>query len=144
MNKRKVIALLIALLCSPLMIGVVHAMSSSNYAIEWDVIGGGGGETHSASYAMQSIIGDTAIETASENYRLGAGYWYCVTDGEPETCGDVNGDGEITTTDAVITLEIAAGSRPFNSAADVDGDGVVTSLDVLMILQAAVGAIEIL
>ncbi|RZN35685.1 MAG: hypothetical protein EF813_08405 [Methanosarcinales archaeon] len=58
-------------------------------------------------------------------------------------CGDLNGDGKITTTDAVITLEIAAGSRPNDPAADVDGDGVVTSLDALMILQAAAGLIDI-
>ncbi|HIE31609.1 MAG TPA: hypothetical protein EYP67_04400, partial [Methanosarcinales archaeon] len=34
------------------------------------------------------------------------------------------------------------GSHPFDPAADVDGDGVVTSLDALMILQAAAGQIE--
>ena len=58
-------------------------------------------------------------------------------------CGDLNGDGDVTTADAVIALEIAAGSCPFDAAADVDGDGVVTSLDALMILQAAVDAIDI-
>ncbi len=98
---------------------------------------------HSGSYAMQSTIGDTAIETASENYQLEAGYWYRVTGGESEVCGDVNRDGVVTAADAVIALEIAAGSRPFDAAADVDGDGQVTSLDALMILQAAAGTIEI-
>jgi len=51
--------------------------------------------------------------------------------------GDLNNDGKITTADAVIALEIAAGSRPNDPAADVDCDGMVTSLDALMILQAA-------
>ena len=45
--------------------------------------------------------------------------------------------------DAVIALEMAAGIRPVDLAADVDGDGVITSLDALMILQAAAGQIEI-
>ena len=58
-------------------------------------------------------------------------------------CGDVNRDGEIAIADAVIALEIAAGSRPNDPAADVSRDGQVTPLDALMILQAAVGAIEI-
>ena len=58
-------------------------------------------------------------------------------------CGDLNGDGKITTADAVIALEIAAGSRPSDPAADVSGDGIVTSLDALMIVQAAAGGIEI-
>jgi parallel beta-helix repeat protein len=48
-----------------------------------------------------------------------------------------------TTTDAVIALQIAVGSRPFDDAADVSGEGSVTSLDALMILQAAAGAIEL-
>ncbi|MEA1907331.1 MAG: GEVED domain-containing protein [Euryarchaeota archaeon] len=58
-------------------------------------------------------------------------------------CGDLNCDGEVTTADAVIALEMAAGIRPNDLAADVDGDGRVTSLDALMILQAAAGLIEI-
>jgi hypothetical protein len=54
-----------------------------------------------------------------------------------------NCDGVVTAADAVIALEMASGSRPFDAAADVSGDGQVTSLDALMILQAAGGAIEI-
>jgi parallel beta-helix repeat protein len=48
-----------------------------------------------------------------------------------------------TTTDAVIALQIAAGSRPPDLCWDVSGDGSVTSLDALMILQAAAGGTEI-
>ncbi|NIA09466.1 MAG: hypothetical protein GWP10_07005 [Nitrospiraceae bacterium] len=48
-----------------------------------------------------------------------------------------------TTTDAVIALQIAVGSREYNSRWDVSGDGSVTSLDALMILQAVAGSIEI-
>ena len=108
---------------------LASAHSSENYALNWSVVGSGGGETTSGSYAMQSTIE--------------AGYWHRTLCGESEVRGDVNGDGEITAADAVITLEIVAGSRPFDSVADVDGDCAVTSLDALMILQAAVGAIEI-
>jgi parallel beta-helix repeat protein len=50
--------------------------------------------------------------------------------------------GGFTAADAVIALEIAAGSRLFDSRWDVSRDGQVTSLDAMMILQAA-GAIEI-
>ncbi len=61
--------------------------------------------------------------------------------------GDLNHDGEITPTDAVICLQIAVGSHPFDAAmrasADVNDDGQVTSLDALMILQAAAGAISL-
>ena len=44
---------------------------------------------------------------------------------------------EASTTDAVIALAIAAGSREYDPCMDVSGDGQVTSLDALMILQVA-------
>ena len=59
--------------------------------------------------------------------------------------GDLNGDGFITPTDAVIALVIAAGGSascdPATfAAADMNDDHRVTSLDALMIIQAAAGA----
>jgi len=120
------------------------AHSSANYALNWSVVGSGGGEMTSASYAMQGTVGQTAIGAASDGYRLEAGYWYRDAGGvgdEPWVCGDLNRDGEVTIADATIALEIAAGSRPCDAAtlaaADVSSDGEVTSLDTLMILQAA-------
>jgi hypothetical protein len=56
--------------------------------------------------------------------------------------GNLTSDDQITTTDAVIALQIAAGSRPPDPRWDISGDGSVTSLDALMILWAA-GGIEI-
>ena len=49
--------------------------------------------------------------------------------------GDLNGDNEITPSDAAIALAFAA--------ADVSGDGRVTSRDALIILQTATGAITL-
>ena len=54
--------------------------------------------------------------------------------------GDLNGDGTLTPADAAITLRIAA-IGGWDADADVSRDGRVTSLDALMILQAAAGAI---
>jgi len=62
---------------------------------------------------------------------------------EPVPCTPTPESPAFTTTDAVITLQIAAGSRPSNPRWDVSGDGSVTSLDTLMILQAAAGSIEV-
>ncbi len=140
MKKRAIV--LVCLLCL-LAAGGASAQTSANYALNWSVVGSGGCEMHSASYAMQSTVGQTAIGVASDGYTIEAGYWYRDAGGESEVCGDVNGDGVVAAADAVIALEIAAGSHPFDLAADVDGDGQVTSLDVLMILQAAAGLIEI-
>ena len=55
---------------------------------------------------------------------------------EPPLKGDINGDSQITSTDAAIALQMAVGSIPFESTADMNNDGKVTSLDSLLILQA--------
>jgi len=79
MNKRKILALAAALLCGLLVAGVAWAMSSASYAIEWDVIGGGGGSMSSASYALNGTVGQAAIGAkGSASYRVGSGYWYGV------------------------------------------------------------------
>ena len=59
-----------------------------------------------------------------------------------QTRGDLNHDDRITPADAVIALAIVS-SGAYNSAADVSGDGCVTSLDALMILQAAAGGVTL-
>ncbi len=141
MKKRAI--MLVCPLCL-LAAGGASAQSSANYALNWSVVGSGGCEMTSASYAMQSTVGQTAIGASSDGYRLEAGYWYRDAGGVgDEICGDLNNDGKVTAADALIALEIAAGSRPCDAAADVDGDGQVTSLDALMILQATAGLIEI-
>jgi hypothetical protein len=56
--------------------------------------------------------------------------------------GDLDNDSQITATDAVIALQMAARGK-HNNRADMDGDGKVTSLDALMILQAAAGEISL-
>ena len=56
--------------------------------------------------------------------------------------GDVNGDGKITSADAVIALQMAVCGE-YSDVADVSGDNSVTSLDVLMIQQAAINNITL-
>lgn len=50
--------------------------------------------------------------------------------------GDVTGDGEITTEDAVIVLQMSVRCE-YTQLADLNGDHQVSSLDALMILQEA-------
>ena len=56
--------------------------------------------------------------------------------------GNLNSDHLLTPADAAIALQIAA-SGAHDDTADVSGDGRVTSLDALMILQAAAGSIKL-
>ena len=60
----------------------------------------------------------------------------------PSVTGDLNGDGKLTPSDAVIALNIAV-SGDYNEYADVNDDGAVNSLDVLMILQGAASSATI-
>ncbi|PXF61641.1 MAG: hypothetical protein C4B59_03590 [Candidatus Methanogaster sp.] len=63
---------------------------------------------------------------------------------DPAPCAQIPDETPtFTTTDAVIALQIAVGSREYDPLYDVSGDDRITSLDVLMILQAATGAIRL-
>jgi hypothetical protein len=53
--------------------------------------------------------------------------------------GDCNGDGEITSLDALCALQMAVGKRAEDLVMDVTGDGSVTSLDARKILRIAAG-----
>ena len=57
--------------------------------------------------------------------------------------GDVNLDGHITSSDALLALQASVGKITLESArqnaADVDKDGSVTATDALLILQYSVG-----
>ena len=56
--------------------------------------------------------------------------------------GDLNGDGTLAPADAVIVLEMAARGE-YKPIADVNDDKRVTSIDALMIMQAAAGGIAL-
>jgi hypothetical protein len=59
----------------------------------------------------------------------------------PETlCGDANEDGDVTATDALLTLRAAVGSRACAlEVCDADGSGKITATDALAVLRHSVG-----
>lgn len=62
------------------------------------------------------------------------------------TLGDVNNDGKINSTDALLVLQYAVNTVSLDSAqqmaADVNRDGKINSTDALLILQYAVNIIK--
>lgn len=81
MSKRTIPAALVALVCILLLVvGPATAMESANYAINWDVMDGGGepiASTHlSTHFALNGTIGQGVIGLkSSTNYGLCSGYW---------------------------------------------------------------------
>ena len=63
---------------------------------------------------------------------------------KPTEYGDVNGDGKINSSDALLTVEHSVGLRKLNSEkvklADIDKDSKVTSSDAFIILKISTGA----
>jgi len=89
---------------------------------------------------MNNHVIDASIYDDEEGWGEVAFYPF---ETEPVPCAPGPERPAFTTADAVIALQIAAGSREYGSRWDVSGDGSVTSLDALMILQAAAGAISL-
>lgn len=85
MRKTRIAVLAVVLLCALASAGVVSAeMFSNNYGVPWDARWGGGGRSSSANHAINGTVGQAAIGwTESNNYGVGAGYWYGV-EGEHE------------------------------------------------------------
>lgn len=53
--------------------------------------------------------------------------------------GDVDGDGKVSSTDALLALKMAVGKLLENAIADVDRDGRITTADAARILVIAAG-----
>jgi hypothetical protein len=78
MNKPRIAALGLAALLIFLLAGVAWAGRSTHYAINWQVMSGGGAPaTTVGGVALNGSLGQTAIGPSSDSsYNLGAGYWY--------------------------------------------------------------------
>lgn len=93
-------------------------------------------DTRKSRYWFDETNGNRSI--GNDWYTFFAAKGYVVT---PPVSGDVDGDGKVTTTDARIVLQAAAGKETLDErqkvSADVDGDGEVTTTDAREILKKA-------
>jgi hypothetical protein len=78
MGKWRSTALIVFLFCGLLLAPVAQAeLSSSGYALDWHVVGGGAGpQMSNGSYGLNSTLGQTAIGWSENGHGLGSGYWY--------------------------------------------------------------------
>jgi hypothetical protein len=80
MNKRHTFLILVVVpLLGTLTVGAIAlAQTSTNYNLEWHVIGGGGEPVSSASYAVNSTVGQGAASppySFGSRYIVSGGYW---------------------------------------------------------------------
>ncbi len=65
--------------------------------------------------------------------------FFLLTPAAAEMKGDVNDDGQITSVDALMALQMSVGKLGPKHTADMNGDGSVTAYDAFKILLLAVG-----
>jgi len=114
--------------------------------VDTDGISGNG----SIAIITFDVIGDEGdisplILSALANDRDGEGVnmeimsaYFSIED-EESLKGDVNGDGKITSADALLALQMAVGIIEEDLIADMNDDGQVTSIDAAEILDLATG-----
>lgn len=75
---------------------------------------------------------------------LAAAVMSCSTTAFAEVKGDMDGDGTLTSSDALVILrcsvDIETLTRDGRALADIDGDGVITSSDALSVLKSSTDA----
>jgi len=77
MKKTHMVALGLAALLVVLVAGVAGAGQSASYAVNWQVLSGGGAPASAGTVSLNATLGQTAIgPSTSTSYKLGAGYWF--------------------------------------------------------------------
>ncbi len=95
-----------------------------------------------------TINGETALVISSwsmDNYYVVYTISFTVEEPAADIIGDTDGDGEVTTADALLALRYVMGLDELDeeqlAQADVDGDGEVTMIDCLLIQRYVMGVI---
>lgn len=105
------------------------------------------GYTMCSVYTKDDILSDASPYVDGLTYDLSKAVLnFKVSTSSPVTLGDVNKDGDINSTDALMVLQHAVGQKALTgdakTAADVTKDGNINSADALKILQYSVGNIK--
>ncbi len=115
----------------------------SGEQIKWQVIAGGGTNGASANYRLSGTAGQTAVGGGSSaNYGLNQGFWQTFATGQQYVCGDADGNGIITISDAVYLISYIFGGGPAPVpvlAGDADCNGIITISDAVYLINYIFG-----
>ncbi len=110
----------------------------------WSVNSGGESELTTASYRVGMSVGQpVAGEATSTRYRVGFGFWYGVSVGDPacpiNIAGDVNITGSITPADIIylVNFVFKKGDAPLPCVAngDVNCTGNISPADIIHLVN---------
>ena len=156
MHRHTLLRTALASLCLATLSGANAQMSSTSYAIDWDVVDGGGGTAMSASYTLTDSVAQPGAlgESASASYRLQPGFFAppdfdadgvrnfmdnCLQDANADQ-RDTNADGfgnicdpDLNNDGITNAVDLGLLRLNFFTAdpdADLNGDGVVNVVDL--------------
>jgi hypothetical protein len=78
MKRKGILVTLLLVILALAIAGAALAQTSTNYNLEWTVLGGGGGPASSSSYAVHSMMGQVpsgADAPSSSSYRVSGGLY---------------------------------------------------------------------
>ncbi len=114
---------------------------ATNEQIKWQVIAAGGSRGSSTNFGLSGTIGQTATgHGTTVSYSVRHGYWQSFT--APCKCGDADGSGIFTISDAVflITYIFAGGPVPSPLClGDADGNSIITISDAVYLITFIFG-----
>ncbi|MBK7092615.1 MAG: dockerin type I repeat-containing protein [bacterium] len=133
---------------------VLTSMSSNAFAenqspsagetMKWQVVSGGGTTNGtSAGFKLSSTVGQTAAGPGSSaSYKLNQGFQQNFTAASSCLCGDADGSGSITISDAVFLISyiFGGGAAPNPTCnGDADGSGAITISDAVFLISYIFG-----
>lgn len=120
---------------------VIPPVSESSSAIESS--SEIGSETSSVADSSSDIDSSSDVDSSSESSSQIDSSSIADSSSETErSSADIDGDGEITSADALEVLKHVVGITALDTVrADVNGDGIVNTLDALYILKIVVGLV---
>jgi len=127
-----------------------YVYRSAMFDVNWNLLGNGNSTPSTRFHDTEAGLRfeqfmETTAEDTNENYMgLFVKQWLAEKMPEP-MLGDVNRNGSITITDALMISQyyIVLNPQPFNTdAADVNNDSYINIIDALLISQYYVGLIE--
>ena len=130
---------------------VVWAQAGGGLTLPWFSVDGGGGTSAGGDFTLVGTIGqpDAGGRLMGGGFAVAGGFipGVAVPTAFADTCGDLNGDGDVNVFDAIIDLQIIVGLIEPTEAqltlGDVVRDGTIDVFDVILTLQHIVGLTQI-